>query len=395
MSEKKLRVAITHGDTNGVGYEMILKAFDDPTIFELCIPIIYGSEKIAAHHAQTLHIDTPYTVISKPEDAQPNRVNLYDCMDGFLPEINVGTPTQQSGAAARKALDSAVADFKAGRFDVLVTTPVERSTMSGFQGHTDYLEHQFGGEQKGLSILVSDDIKVALVTNNLAIKDIPESITRQKIVEKGKLLYQSLQRDLRVDNPRIAVLSLNPRCGEEGRLGDEEQDIITPAINELEEAGIQAFGPYAADNFFGRGEYYHFDGVLAMYHDQGLLPFKSLSPYEGVRFSAGLPIIRTAPASDPKFSVAGQQMTTPDSLRHSIYLAIDVMRNRQNFEEPLGNPLQKLYHERRDDSEKVRFRSNDGRPPFPPRSNKEKGPKADRDSAPKEDKGSAPKTDKA
>lgn len=393
MNEKKIRVAITHGDTNGVGYEMILKAFDDPTIFELCIPIVYGSDKIAAYHAKALHIDTPFTVISSAKDAEPNRLNLLNCLDGFEPEIELGTPTQQSGAAARKALDTAVDDFKAGLFDVLVTTPVNRSTMSGFQGHTDYLEHKFEGDQKGISILVSDDIKVALITNNLAIKDIPESITKQKIVEKGKLFHESLRRDLLISSPRIAVLSLNPRCGEEGRLGEEEQDIIIPAINELEEAGIQAFGPYAADNFFGRGEYYHFDGVLAMYHDQGLLPFKSLSPYEGVRFSAGLPIIRTAPSSDPKFPVAGQQVTTPDSLRHSIYLAIDVLRNRATYDEPLANPLPKLYHERRDDSEKVRFRSSEGRAPFPPRGGRDAGPKAHRDSSPKPAKESTPQPD--
>ncbi len=357
MSEKKIRVAITHGDTNGVGYEMILKAFEDPAIFELCIPIIYGSDKIASYHAQALKIDTPFTVIKSIQEAQPNRLNLLNCLDNNEPNIDLGTPTAESGTAALQALDHAIADFKSGLFDVLVTTPVNRGTMQGFQGHTDYLEQKFDSEHKGISILVSDDIKVALVTNNLAIKDIPESITKQKIVEKGKLFYESLRRDLRISSPRIAVLSLNPRCGEEGRLGEEEQEIITPAINELEEAGIMAFGPYAADNFFGRGEYYHFDGVLAMYHDQGLLPFKSLSPYEGVRFSAGLPIIRTAPASDPKFPVAGQQVTTPDSLRHAIYLAIDVLRNRVSFDEPLSNPLPKLYHERRDDSEKVRFRA--------------------------------------
>ena len=371
MNEKKISVAITHGDTNGVGYEMILKAFEDPTMFELCTPIIYGSAEAATYHANALKTEVPFTVINSPKEAQGNRLNLIDCMGKEEVKVEFGTPTLESGAAALKALDRAVADYKAGEFDVLVTTPVNRSTMRGFQGHTDYLEHQFGGASKGISILVSEDIRVALVTNNLAIKDIPEAITKQKIVEKCTLFYQSLRRDLSVPSPRIAVLSLNPRCGEDGRLGDEEQDVIIPSISELEEAGIQAFGPYAADNFFGRGEHYHFDGILAMYHDQGLLPFKSLNPYEGVRFSAGLPIIRTAPATDPKFSVAGQQLTNPDSLRHSIYLAIDVLRNRKTFDQPVDNPLPKLYHEKRDDSEKVRFRSSDNRPPFNPKNNKD------------------------
>lgn len=371
MEEKKTRVAITHGDTNGVGYEMILKAFEDPTMYELCTPIIYGSLHVAEYHAKALNLDTDIVLINSPREAHPNKLNLIDCFNKAEIKVDLGVPTPESGAAALRALNQAIADYKAGEFDVLVTTPVNRSTMKGFQGHTDYLEHQFGGENKGISILVSEDIRVALVTNNLAIKDIPEAITRQKIVEKGKLFYQSLRRDMYVSNPRIAVLSLNPRCGEDGRLGDEEQDIIIPAVKELEEAGIQAFGPYAADNFFGRGEYYRFDGILAMYHDQGLLPFKSLNPYEGVRFSAGLPIIRVAPATDPKFSVAGQQLTTPDSLRHSIFLAIDVMRNRASYDEPMGNPLPKLYHEKRDDSEKVRFRSSETRPPFSPKGSKE------------------------
>jgi 4-hydroxythreonine-4-phosphate dehydrogenase len=374
-----MRVAITHGDTNGVGYEMILKAFEDPTMFELCTPIVYGSSKVANYHANVLRTETPFFIINQPSEAQPNKLNLLNCCGNEEINVELGTPTQESGAAAMKALNRAIADFKEGKFDVLVTTPVNRSTMRGFQGHTDYLEHQFEGAGKGISILVSDDIRVALVTNNVAIKDLPEAITRQKIVEKGKLFYHALRRDLGVQNPRIAVLSLNPRCGEDGRLGDEEQDTIIPAVKDLEEAGIQAFGPYAADNFFGRGEQYRFDGILAMYHDQGLLPFKSLNIYEGVRFSAGLPIIRTAPATDPKFSVAGQQVTTPDSLRHSIFLAIDVLRNRQTYDEPMGNPLPKLYHEKRDDSEKVRFRSSDSRTPGSNKPNREPNPEHDKD----------------
>jgi len=193
------------------------------------------------------------------------------------------------------------------------------------------------------------------VTNNLAIKDIPESLTKHKIVEKGRLFHEALRRDLRISSPRIAVLSLNPRCGEDGALGEEEQEIIAPAIAELEEQGIQAFGPYAADSFFGRGEYSKFDGVLAMYHDQGMTPFKTLAPEDGIRFTAGLPIIRTAPAYGVHFSMAGRNLLDASSMRHAIYLAVDAFRNRDDYDEPLQNPLPKLYHEKRDESEKVRF----------------------------------------
>ena len=195
------------------------------------------------------------------------------------------------------------------------------------------------------------------MTNNVAIKDVAEAITKQKIVEKAAIFHQALRRDLRVSSPRIAVLALNPRCGEDGILGDEEQTIITPAIKELAEQGIQVFGPYAADDFFGRCAYYRFDGVLAMYHDQGQTPFKAVAYEYGVRYTAGLQLIRTAPAHGVNFAAAGKNTTDEQSLRNAVYVAIDVWRNRQNYDEPLGNPLPKLYHEKRDESEKVRFRS--------------------------------------
>ncbi|MDE6689968.1 MAG: 4-hydroxythreonine-4-phosphate dehydrogenase PdxA, partial [Prevotella sp.] len=190
---------------------------------------------------------------------------------------------------------------------------------------------------------------------NVAIKDVAESITKQKILEKARIFHQALRRDMRISSPRIAVLALNPRCGEDGVLGDEEQTIIKPAIDELSEQGIQIFGPYAADDFFGRCAYFRFDGVLAMYHDQGQTPFKAVAYENGVRYSAGLELIRTAPAHGANFAVAGKNQTDEQSLRNAIYTAIDVWRNRQDFDEPLQNPLPKLYHERRDDSEKVRF----------------------------------------
>ena len=354
---KKLRVAITHGDTNGVGYEMILKLFEEPTILELFTPIIYGSPKLATYHAKVLGIEPQFTIINDAREAHEGRVNLLNCFGNEDINVELGVPTAESGKAALKAIDRAIADYQQGAFDVLVTTPVNRGTIEGFNGHSEYLERKFNEHAKSISILINDELRVALVTNNLAIKDIPESITKQKIIHKAELFHQSLHRDLRISSPRIAVLSLNPRCGEEGALGDEEQEIIAPAIKELAEKGLQVFGPYAADKFFSQDNYFRFEGVLAMYHDQGLIPFKTLSPEMGLRFTSGLSIVRTAPTQGTDFAVAGKNLTSPDSLRHAIYTAIDVLNNRINFDEPLKNPLPKLYHEKRDDSEKVRFRS--------------------------------------
>ena len=353
---KKIRVAITHGDTNGVGYETILKAFEDPTILELFTPIVYGSAKVATYHAKTLNLEVPFTVISEAGEAQNNRLNLLDCFGEEEIKVSLGEATLESGQAALKALDRALADYEKGLFDVLVTAPVNRSSMEGFNGHAEYLERKLNSMGKSISLLMNEDLRVALVTNNLAIKDIPESLTKQKITDKCRLFHEALRRDMRISSPRIAVLSLNPRCGEDGALGEEEQETIIPAINELEAEGIQAFGPYAADSFFGRGDYYRFDGVLAMYHDQGMAPFKTLAPEDGVRFTSGLPIVRTAPAHSVHFEMAGRNQMDASSLRHAIYLAIDAFRNRENYDEPLQNPLPKLYHEKRDESEKVRFR---------------------------------------
>lgn len=361
MEERKIRVAITHGDTNGVGYELTLKAFEDPTMLELCTPIIYGSPKVAAYHAKTLGIDVPFSIINSWQEAQDGRLNLLNCFGDDDIKVEIGTPTKESGAAAQRAVDQALADWQEGAFDVLVTAPVFKNTIRGFNGHTDYMSHRIGQGAKGISLLTNHDIRVALVTNNLAVKDIAEAITLQKIVEKVHLLHQALRRDLRVDNPRIAVLALNPRCGEEGVLGDEEQEVIIPAIKTLAEEGLQVFGPYPADDFFGQGDYYHFDGVLAMYHDQGQTPFKTLASQDGVRLTACLPLVRTAPSQGASFNEAGRGVSDASSMRYAIYSAIDIYRNRIAFDAPMGNPLPKLYHERRDDAKRAFFRQGDSR----------------------------------
>ena len=358
MEERKIRVAITHGDTNGIGYEVILKVFSEPDMLELCTPIIYGSAKIAAHHRKVLELETNYTIINKAEEARDGRVNLLNCIDDDT-KVEFGTPSTEAGAAALKALDCAMTDFRSGLYDVLVTAPINKATIQSpefhFPGHTEYIETSVGDGQKALMILMNDRLRVALVTTHLPIKDVAQSITQEAIVEKATILHQSLRRDFRVSSPRIAVLALNPHAGDDGLLGNEEKDIIMPAIKELAAKGIQAFGPYPADGFFGAGAYNSFDAVLAMYHDQGLAPFKTLALDSGVNFTAGLPIVRTSPDHGTAYDIAGQGKADENSMRQAIYTAIDVWRNRQNYDEPLKNPLPKLFHEKREDGEKVRF----------------------------------------
>lgn len=358
MEERKIRVAITHGDTNGIGYEVILKTFEDPAMLELCTPIVYGSPKVAAYHRKALGLETSFTIISEAEEAKEGRLNMLTCFDDEI-KIDIGQPSPEAGTAALKALDRAMEDYKKGLFDVLVTAPINKSDIQGegfhFSGHTEYLEAKAGDGNKSLMILMNDELRVALVTNHLAIRDVAEAITKPKIVEKASVFHQALKRDLRISNPRIAVLALNPHASDDGLLGTEEQEVILPAIDELEQQGIQVFGPYPADGFFGSGAFSKFDGVLAMYHDQGLAPFKTIVTDDGVNFTAGLPLVRTSPAHGTAYDIAGKGIADENPMRHAIYLAIDVFRNRITYDEPLANPLPKLYHEKRDDSEKVRF----------------------------------------
>ena len=358
MEEKKIRVAITQGDTNGVGYEVILKVFEDPAILELCTPIIYGSAKIATYHKKALNLETNFTTINKADDARDGRVNLLVCHDDDT-KVELGQPSAEAGQAALYALDRAMTDYRSGLYDVLVTAPINKATIQSpgfkFPGHTEYIETSVGDGKKALMILMNDMLRVALVTTHLPIKDIAQAISKEAIIEKATIFHQSLRRDFRISCPRIAVLSLNPHAGDDGLLGAEEKEIISPAIEQLAENGIQAFGPYAADGFFGSGSFNYFDGVLAMYHDQGLAPFKTIALDNGVNYRAGLPIVRTSPDHGTAYDIAGQGKADENSLRQAIYTAIDIWRNRQNYDEPLQNPLPKLFHEKREDGNRARF----------------------------------------
>ena len=356
--ERKIRVAITQGDTNGIGYEVILKAFEDPAMLELCTPIIYGSPKVATYHRKALNLETNFTIVNTAEEARDGRLNLVACIDDEV-KIELGQPSAEAGQAALKALDRAMTDFRGGLYDVLVTAPINKATIQSkefhFPGHTEYIENCVGEGNKALMILMNDVLRVALVTTHLPIKEVAQAITKEAIVEKATIFHRALKRDFRISCPRIAVLSLNPHAGDDGLLGSEEREIIIPAIEELASKSIQAFGPYAADGFFGSGSYDRFDGVLAMYHDQGLAPFKTIALESGVNYTAGLPIVRTSPDHGTAYDIAGQGKADENSMRQAVYTAIDIWRNRRDYDEPTKNPLPKLFHEKREDGEKVRF----------------------------------------
>lgn len=354
MENRKIRVAITQGDTNGIGYELIFKAFAGTEILDLCTPIIYGSPKIATYHDNALDLNSKFTIINDASEARDGRVNLLTVFDDDV-KVELGTPTEESGNAGLRAIDRALADYQQGLFDVLVTAPIDNNDAFHFSGQSRYIEDHIECDGQGLSILTSDDLRVALVTRNLPLHQVAESITKENIEATAKKFYESLRRDFRISNPRIAVLSINPKAGDNGLLGTEEQEIIRPAIEELAKEDIEAFGPYATDRLFGTGDYDYFDGILAMYYDQGLAPFRAIAPDSGVNYTAGLPIVRTAPEVGASLDIAGRNEADATPMLHAIYLAIDIFRHRKEYDEAGTNPLPKLYHEKKDDSDKVRY----------------------------------------
>lgn len=358
MEERLIKVGITHGDINGIGYEVILKTLSDSRIAELCTPVIYGSSKVAAYHRKALDLPpVNMSIISEAEEAGQNRVNIINCVDDDV-KVELAQSTAQAGDAAFRALEAAVADLKRGAIDILLTAPINKHNIQNadfhFPGHTEYLEECFGGVgKKGLMILLNDRLRVALVTGHIPLAEVASAITQEGIVSKLRLFNQSLKQDFGIVKPRIAVLSLNPHAGDAGLLGKEEEEIIIPAMQEAEKRGVMSFGPYAADGFFGAELYERFDGVLAMYHDQGLAPFKTLAMDDGVNFTAGLPIVRTSPAHGTAYDIAGQNLASEQSFRQALYTALDIYRNRLSYREATANPLRKQYFDKGGDNEKL------------------------------------------
>ena len=355
---KRLKVGITIGDTNGIGVEVVMKAIGVPEMMDLCIPVIYGSTKVVSYHRNACNL--PGFQINHTKSAlnlKDNMPNLVECFDQDI-KIELGQPSKQAGLASFLSLEAAVRDLKSGLIDVLVTAPISKDNIQSeqfqFTGHTEYLESAAGDGNKALMILCASNLRIALATTHLPLSQVPTALSIEGIREKLRMLDSSLKRDFEISCPRIAVLSLNPHCGENGMLGNEERDIIIPAIQQtVDEDKVQCFGPYAADGFFGARHYRRFDGVLAMYHDQGLAPFKTIAMNEGVNFTAGLPIVRTSPDHGTGYDIAGQGLADESSMRHAIYMAIDVCRHRLHYDEAHQNPLPKLFQDRGRDNVKL------------------------------------------
>jgi len=343
MESEKIIIGITHGDINGIGYEVILKALSDNRILDMFVPVIYGSSKLAGFHKKNLELQSlNLNVINSLDEVNSKRINIINCVDDEL-KVELGQPTPEAGKAAFEALERATEDLKNGKLHAIVTAPINKKNIQSadfsFPGHTEYLENKFGEKSSSLMMLVNNYLRVAVVTGHIPISEVAGAVTKDKIVSKLRILNNSLKQDFSIIKPRIAVLSLNPHAGDEGVIGDEEQNVIIPALKQADTEGILCFGPYPADGFFGSDNFRNFDAILAMYHDQGLIPFKTLSMENGVNFTAGLSVIRTSPAHGTAYSLAGQNKASELSFLSALYMACDIYRNRENFSQMKANPL--------------------------------------------------------
>lgn len=338
---EKPKIGISIGDINGIGLEVIIKTISNPKVLRLCTPVIYGSAKVLSYHKNITELEFPFHQIRYGEKFQQNAVNVVNCWQESV-NINLGQITEEGGIYAIKSLEGAVKELKEGRIDGLVTAPINKETMAlanfGFPGHTEYLTHAFG-QSESLMFMIQDNLRVGLVTNHLPLHQVANAITKNQIIRKINLMEASLQKDFGIDKPTIALLGLNPHAGDGGAIGKEEDEIIRPAVLECKKNGLLAFGPFPADGFFGSGNYARYDGILAMYHDQGLIPFKLLSFGGGTNFTAGLPFVRTSPDHGTAFEIAGKNIADPGSFRTALFTCIDLVRSRLQFQEDHANPL--------------------------------------------------------
>ncbi|MBP6311577.1 MAG: 4-hydroxythreonine-4-phosphate dehydrogenase PdxA [Flavobacteriales bacterium] len=344
MTDKPLRIGISCGDLNGIGIETILKCMEDTRMVQDATIMLYASAHVVSHHRKALKLDeVQFQRVNDARDAVPKKFNIVNVWEEDV-TIELGQQSSELAVYAIKSLETAAQDLATGKIDVLVTAPIDKNSMQkagfAFPGHTEFLQHLAGADSQVLMLLVSDNLRVGTVTGHIPIKDVAKAITTDLILAKGRLLHQSLLKDFCINEPRIAILGLNPHAGDNGTLGSEDKEQIAPAVRQLNSIGINAMGPYSADGFFGNGTYKHFDGVLAMYHDQGLAPFKALSFGTGVNFTAGLPIVRTSPDHGTGLDIAGKGIAEEGSMRNAIWLACDILRNRERYKEINANPLQ-------------------------------------------------------
>jgi 4-hydroxythreonine-4-phosphate dehydrogenase len=340
--EQRIRVGITHGDINSVGYEIIIKTLQDQRLLETYTIVVYGSSKVASYHRKTLNInDFNFNLIKKADMAHPRRPNIVNIHEEEV-KIDLGKSTTIAGEQAYLALEMATDDLVKKNIDVLVTAPINKKNIQSpnfaFPGHTEYLAQKFKTEDY-LMLMINRTIRIGVITGHIPLSKVPQAITEDLILRKIRILNQSLKRDFGIPKPKIAILSLNPHASDDGLIGDEEGRIIRPAIAKAFDQNILAFGPYPADGFFGSSTFGQFDAILAMYHDQGMTPFKTLSFDDGVNFTAGLPYVRTSPAHGTAYDIAGKNEANPESFRAAVYLACDIFNNRLAYDELQANAL--------------------------------------------------------
>ncbi len=343
-----IKIGISQGDINGIGYEVMLKCFADNRMMEICTPVLYGSSKVLSYHKKLIGAnDFSFVNIRDAEKAERGKFNILNIIQEEV-KIDIGQPTEVGGRLAAYSLDKTCEDVMTGKLDAIVTNPINKKAIQSkdfnFPGHTEYLTKKFGAEES-LMIMTCRNIHIGIMTNHLALKEIPNVVTKDLILRKLKVMDLSLKRDFGIRMPKIAVLALNPHAGDKGLIGTEDDEIVAPAIKEAFEQGILAFGPYPSDGFFGNGSMNDFDGVMALYHDQGLIPFKLLSFTEGVNFTAGLPYVRTSPAHGTAYEIAGKNKASAQSFRNAVYLAADIIKNRREYDALTANPLKKAKRE--------------------------------------------------
>ncbi len=339
----KIKIGISIGDINGVGLEVIIKTLTNAKLLDYCLPVVYGSSKVVSYHKNIVGVDFPFHTTRGADRLEDNQINVVNCWQENV-NITLGKASDLSGKYAFRSLEYATTDLKNGQIDALVTAPISKEAMNmagfPFPGHTEYLSRQLGAEES-LMFMVSDTLKVGLVTNHLPLQEVASSISKELILRKLEIMYESLRVDFGVERPTIAVLGLNPHASDNGLLGDEEERIIRPAIIELKKKGMLVMGPFPADGFFGSGQYRKYDAILAMYHDQGLIPFKLLSFGSGTNYTAGLIGVRTSPDHGTAFDIAGKNEADPSSFRRALFLAIDIVRSRKEYREMYANTLVK------------------------------------------------------
>lgn len=352
-----IRIGITQGDINGIGYELILKIFQNEEMLTLCTPVIYGSPKVATYHRKALNNQTNFIVRDSIEQVQDHSVNMINCFGEAELKVDLGKQSKEADEAAITSLNCALEDLKNGNIDALVTAPVNQNIFKalGAENEVQYICQQTAQEKAPLAIYAHGSLRIAMATENMPISQVAGAITKERIATKLVALHNSLKRDYFIDNPRIAVLSLNPKNGENEFTGTEETEIITPTLEEMFKAGLRCFGPYSSDNIFADNNYQHFDAILTMFSDQGLTPFHTMTQGEGIQYVAGITHTITSPTCGVSYDIAGKDEADESSMRNAIYSAIDISRSRARYESERAHPLRKQYYEKRDDSDKLKL----------------------------------------